>query len=119
VEAARHAIDFFRYLRHSKGEWAGAVIELEPWQMFRIGSVFGWMRENPDTGEVVRRFRIAYNEVARKNGKSTESAGIGLYMLDADGEPGAEVYSAAPLALDTPILTTRGWTTMGELQVGD
>jgi len=95
AQAACHAIEFFRFLRHSKGEWAGAVIELEPWQMFRIGSVFGWMRENPDTGEVVRRFRIAYNEVARKNGKSTESAGIGLYMLDADGEPGAEVYSAA------------------------
>lgn len=95
VEAARHAIDFFGYLRHSKGEWAGSIVELEPWQKFRIGSVFGWMREDPDTGDVARRFRIAYNEVARKNGKSTEAAGIGLYMLDADGEPGAEVYSAA------------------------
>jgi len=94
VDAAQHAIDFFRFLRHSKGEWAGAVVELQPWQQFRIGSVFGWMRET-DTGEVVRRFRTAYNEVARKNGKSTEAAGIGLYMLDADGEPGAEVYSAA------------------------
>lgn len=95
LDAALHAIDFFSYLRHSKGEWARSVVELEPWQKFRIGSVFGWMREDTDTGEVARRFRIAYNEVARKNGKSTESAGIGLYMLDADGEPGAEVYSAA------------------------
>ena len=95
AQAACHAIKFFRFLRHSKGEWAGAVVELQPWQQFRVGSVFGWMREDPETGEVLRRFRTAYNEVARKNGKSTEAAGIGLYMLDADGEPGAEVYSAA------------------------
>lgn len=94
-DAAQHVLDFFNYLRHSKGEWAGAVVELEPWQQFRIGSVFGWMREDPETGEAGRRFRTAYNEVARKNGKSTESAGLGLYLLDADGEPGAEVYSAA------------------------
>ncbi len=89
-DAAQHAIDFFKFLRHSQGEWAGAVLYLEPWQQFRIGSVFGWKR-----ADGTRRFRTAYNEVARKNGKSTESAGIGLYMLDADGEPGAEVYSAA------------------------
>ena len=95
AQAACHAIEFFRFLRHSKGEWAGTVVELQPWQQFRIGAVFGWMREDPETGEASRRFRTAYNEVARKNGKSTEAAGIGLYMLDADGEPGAEVYSAA------------------------
>jgi len=89
-EAAQHIIDFFGFLRHSKGEWAGRVLKLEPWQQFRLGCVFGWLREDG-----TRRFRTAYNEVARKNGKSTESAGVGLYMLDADGEPGAEVYSAA------------------------
>ncbi len=93
--AAQHAIDFFRYLRHSKGEWAGRVVELEPWQKFRIGNVFGWLRRDEDTGEWVRRYRTAYNEVARKNGKSTESAGVGLYLFDSDDEPGAEVYSAA------------------------
>lgn len=43
----------------------------------------------------VRRFRTAYDEVARKNAKSTLSSGIGLYMAGADGEGGAEVYSAA------------------------
>lgn len=89
-DAARHVIDFFGFLRHSKGEWAGQVLRLEPWQQFRLGCVFGWEREDG-----TRRFRTAYNEVARKNGKSTESAGLALYMLDADGEPGAEVYSAA------------------------
>lgn len=95
AEAAGHALEFFKFLRHSKGHWAGSVVNLEPWQQFRIGSVFGWMREDPETGAARRRFRTAYNEVARKNGKSTESAGVGLYLMDADGEPGAEVYSAA------------------------
>lgn len=94
-EAADHAIRFFGFLRHSKGKWAGAVMELEPWQQFRVGSIFGWYKQDPETGNWVRRFTTAYNEVARKNGKSTESAGVGLYLLTADGEPGAEVYSAA------------------------
>ncbi len=89
-EAAQHAIDFFQFLKHYKGEWASQTVRLESWQQFRIGSVFGWKREDG-----VRRFRTAYNEVARKNGKTTEAAGIGLYMLDADGEPGAEIYAAA------------------------
>lgn len=93
-EAAQHALDFFRFLRQSKGEWAGAPLQLQPWQQFAIGSVFGWMREATDGGRY-RRYRTAYNEVSRKNGKSTLGAGIGLYLLDADGEPGAEVYSAA------------------------
>ncbi len=95
VDAAQHAIDFFQFLRHSKGEWAGAVLELEPWQKFQVGSVFGWKKYDKDRNEWLRRFRYAYNEVARKNGKSTESAGIGLYLMVADGEPGAEVYAAA------------------------
>lgn len=89
-DAAQHVIDFFSFLKHYKGEWAGQTVRLEPWQQFRLGSVFGWKREDG-----TRRFRTAYNEVARKNGKTTEAAGVGLYMLDADGEPGAEIYAAA------------------------
>jgi phage terminase large subunit-like protein len=89
-DAAQHAIDFFGWLKHSKGEWAGRTIELEPWQQFIIWCVFGWMREDG-----TRRFRTAYQEVARKNGKSTMLAGVGLYMLLADHEAGAEVYTAA------------------------
>jgi len=88
--AARIAIAFFRLLKHSKGEWAGQVMELEPWQQFIIGELFGWKRTDG-----LRRFRTAYLEVARKNGKTTMAAGIGLYLLVADNEPGAEVYSAA------------------------
>lgn len=94
--AAEHAIAFFGFLRHYKGkQWNGQPFILEAWQQFRVGSVFGWKRRDEDTGEWIRRFRVAYNEVGRKNGKTTEAAGIALYMMDADGEPGAEVYSAA------------------------
>lgn len=87
--AAARAIKFFSFLKHSKGEWAGQVIKLEPWQQFIKWSIFGWKKGD------TRRFRTAYIEVARKNGKSTDASGTGLYLFDADGEPGAEVYTAA------------------------
>ena len=89
-EAADRAIEFFGFLVHSKGEWAGTPFKLEPWQRFLIGSLFGWKRKDG-----LRRFRTAYNAIPRKNGKSTLSAGVALYMLTADGERGAEIYSAA------------------------
>ncbi|MHC4592989.1 MAG: terminase large subunit [Planctomycetota bacterium] len=89
-EAADFAIEFFSHLKHSKGEWAGQQFVLEPWQMFIVGCLFGWKRADGD-----RRFRVSYTEVARKNGKSTLSAGIGLLTAFFDDEPGAEVYAAA------------------------
>lgn len=88
--AAQLPIDFFSLLKHSKGEWAGQLIRLEPWQQFILWCLFGWKREDG-----TRRFRTSYQEIPRKNGKSTLAAGVGLYLLVADGEPGAEVYSAA------------------------
>lgn len=90
-DAAHHAIDFFRFLRHSKGEWGGCTFELELWQRFIVGSIFGWKRKE----DGMRRFRTVYIEVPRKNGKSTMLAGIGLYLFVCDGEPGAEIYTAA------------------------
>lgn len=91
AKAAGYVIEFFRYLRHSKGEWAGQPITLEPWQQFCVGSVFGWKRKK----DGLRRFRVVYQELPRKQGKSTILSGIGLFALVADKEPGAEVYSAA------------------------
>ncbi len=88
--AAEHAIKFFGFLKHSKGEWAGKPFELSGWQQFVLWCVFGWKQANG-----LRRFRIGYIEVPRKNGKTTLLAGIALYLMTADGEPGAEVYSAA------------------------
>lgn len=90
--AANRPIQFIHdFCRHSKGEWAGQPVILEPWQQFSFWLAFGWKRR--DSGH--RRFRIVYKKVARKNGKSTETSGLGLYLLVGDGEPGAEVYSAA------------------------
>jgi phage terminase large subunit-like protein len=88
--SAKTAIAFFALLKHSKGEWAGKPVVLEPWQQFIVWVLFGWKREDG-----LRRFRTAYIEVSRKNGKTTTAAGMGLFLLVADGEPGAEVYSAA------------------------
>jgi phage terminase large subunit-like protein len=87
---AKLVIAFFSLLKHSKGEWAGMPVVLEPWQQFVLWCVFGWMRDDG-----TRRFRTVYLEVGRKNGKTTLAAGIGLYLLVADNEPGAEIYTAA------------------------
>lgn len=92
-EVAVHRIAFFRFLRHSKGEWGyagGQIFELSHWQKFVIGSVYGWLRKDG-----TRRFRTAYQELARKNGKTTLMAGVGVSSLVADREPGAEIYTAA------------------------
>lgn len=88
--AAMRTIRFIEKLKHTKGEWAGQRFRLEPWQQFVLWNIFGW--KNADG---TRRFRYAYIEIARKNGKTALSAGIGLYMLFADGESRPEVYSAA------------------------
>lgn len=90
---AARACGFIEHLPHIKGQWARQrlKIELQDWQVFIVCNLFGWV--DRETG--LRRFITCYLEVARKNAKSTLAAGIGLYMLAADGEPGAEVYSAA------------------------
>ena len=91
---------FFRFagkLRHYKGEWGpqrgqlGQLIVLQPWQQFRLGSIFGWVHVET----ALRRFRVAYNEIPRKNGKSLEAAIVALYVTFFDGEPGAEGYCLA------------------------
>lgn len=85
-----------KYCHHYKGEWAGQLMVLSEWQKQIIRCVFGWLKPDPDNaGKWVRRFRTAYIEVARKNGKSTLTGGLGLYLTTADNEPGAEVYSTA------------------------
>lgn len=84
---------FVELLRHTKGKWARdrERIVLEAWQVFILASCFGWV----DSTLRLRRFRDVYIEVPRKNAKSTLTSGVALYMLTADGEPGAEVYAAA------------------------
>ena len=90
-DAAQKACAFIELLPHTKGRWAAKKenLKLSPWQSFIVCNIFGWMRNG------VRRFRVAYNEIARKNGKSALGAGIALYCFVADNEYGAEVYSGA------------------------
>lgn len=88
--AGERAVNFFSLLKHYKGKYQGQPFQLLPWQAFFISSMFGWKR-----ADKTRRFRYAYLKVARKNGKTTLAAGTCLYGLIADGESGAEVYTAA------------------------
>lgn len=92
IKAAERVREFFgKFLRHSKGQWAGKAFELLPWQWEHvIAPLFGWKRKDG-----TRRYRKAHIEVPKKVGKSTTASGISLYMLVADREPGCEVYNAA------------------------
>lgn len=76
--------------KHIKGELAGQLIKLEDFQCFILTTAFGWVDRAG-----ARRFQKVYIEIPRKNAKSTLMSGVGLYMLGADGEGGAEVYAAA------------------------
>lgn len=90
--AATKAVEFFEeLLRHQKGEFSGRALKLDEWQAERIvRPMFGWKRKDGS-----RKYRTVYVEIPRKNGKTTIAAGVGLYLLFADGEQGAEIYSAA------------------------
>jgi len=90
-KAVAKAIQFIKLLKHTKGEFANKSFDLQPFQAFIVGSLFGWKKKS--NGK--RRFTKAYIEVARKNGKTELAAAIGAYMLIADKEHGSEVYSAA------------------------
>jgi phage terminase large subunit-like protein len=126
---ADRACYFIELLPHIKGDWAarGERIQLQPWQIFIVASIFGWI--NRETKR--RRFRYADLYVPRKNSKSTMAAGIGLYMFAADGEFGSEIYSGATsedqayevfepaklMARRTPDLLTRFGITVRESNI--
>ena len=90
---AEKKLKLVELLPHTKGEWAfkRQLVSLEPWQLFGLACTFGWVKKVSG----LRRFRISYWEVPRKNGKSVIAAGVGLGMFVADDEFGAEVYSGA------------------------
>ncbi|MGZ7642471.1 terminase large subunit [Vibrio parahaemolyticus] len=90
-ELAQRVIDFYKFIKHTKGALARQVMTLMPWQQFCVGSIVGWVYK----GTKRRRFKQASIWVARKNGKSTLASGLALYFLVADGETGAEIYSVA------------------------
>ena len=90
-ESAERAFGFFEeVLKLSEGQFEGLPFALHLSQAFIVGSIFGWKR-----ADGTRRFRRAYIEQGKGNGKSPMAGGIGLYGMTADGEAGAQIYSAA------------------------
>jgi phage terminase large subunit-like protein len=104
------ACAFIETLPHTKGKWAkvdprtgkAPTIKLEPWQCFIVCSLFGWVKK----ANGKRRFRKGRIYVPRKNAKTTLLAAIGIYMLTADREPGAEVYCGATAEIQARTLFT-------------
>jgi len=90
-DLADKAIKFIKLCRHTDGDWSGKYFDLQPFQAFPVAMMFGWVKKENKK----RRFKKAYLEIARKNGKSELLAAICLYMLFADGEKGAQVYTFA------------------------
>lgn len=91
---ANHAIEFCEaYCKHSKGKLGGKPLDLELWQKALVAATFGVIHKIDET----RRFQEVMLIVGRKNGKSVLASAIGLYMMIADGEPGAEIYAAATM----------------------
>ncbi|WP_249402050.1 terminase TerL endonuclease subunit [Streptomyces sp. YIM 121038] len=86
----------FHLLRHTQGKWAGRPLDPDPWQVaYILAPVFGWVRWDDEAEGYVRVVRKLYVDVPRRNGKTTLSGGIAVYLMAADGEPGAQVYAAA------------------------
>lgn len=109
-EAAGRVCAFIERLTHVKGERAGRLFKLAPWQVFVLCCLFGWKQRKNGR----RRFARCYLEVPRGNGKSALCSAVALYMLCADGEAGADVYSFATTreqareVFDTSLAMVRG-----------
>lgn len=112
---ASRQCSFKEMLPHVRGKWMRPApgksnrIRLEPWQIFKNASLFGWVHKKTR----LRRFRKAYISVARKNAKTTDAAGDALYLLTADDEPSPEVYCAAN-SLDQAMEVFKPARTMAE-----
>lgn len=91
-DKANHAIEFIeRFCKHSKGSMGGKPFILELWQKALVAATFGIVHKVDGT----RKYQEVLLIVARKNGKSTLAAAIGLYLMVADGELGPEIYAVA------------------------
>src|SRR4030095_10279602 len=90
-----HAVEactFLEHLPHVEGQWATPTIHLEPCQVWLVATLFGWrQRDHPSR----RRFTVLYFEVGRKAAKSTLMAGLALFHILKEHEPGAMVVCGA------------------------
>lgn len=92
-DEARRIVDWFALLRHSKGVLAGQPIRLIAAQKFTLCQLYGWRKKS----DGLRRFNKCFKELARKNAKSQEEAGIVLYEASYTSTKNGEVsecYSA-------------------------
>lgn len=94
---ADRIVRWFRQCVQIRGVDAGKIVELEPWQVFDLGCVYGWVHK--DTG--ARRFTHTYNKRERGNYKSTEKSCQGLYHMCADAlyppyHPEEAVFESEP-----------------------
>jgi phage terminase large subunit-like protein len=95
-ERVDRVLKSFHLLRHTQGKWAGKPLDPDPWQVaYILAPVFGWVRWDDEAEGYVRIVRKLYVDVPRRNGKTTLSGGIAVYLMAADSEPGAQVYAAA------------------------
>lgn len=89
--AAQHTIEFIEnFLVLAEGDHADRPFILRPWQKFIVGCLFGWKLADGS-----RRFRRAYIEIGKGNGKTPLAAACAIFCLVADGEQAAECYTAA------------------------
>lgn len=86
---ARKIVNWFKYMKHSKGILAGEPILLNTFQKFIVCNIYAW--KHFDTG--YRRFKYAYIQLARKNSKSQLEAGMASYEAAARGVSAAEIYT--------------------------
>ena len=87
-QEAQKIIKWFSFLRHSKGILAGKPIKLTDWQQFHLCQLYGWRRKE----DGYKRFKKSFVEVARKNAKSQEEAGVALYEISVQATKNKEVY---------------------------
>lgn len=87
-QEAQKIIKWFSFLRHSKGVLAGKPIKLTEWQQFHLCQLYGWRRKE----DGYKRFKKSFVEVARKNAKSQEEAGVALYEISVQATKNKEVY---------------------------
>ncbi len=119
---AKKIVDWFRYLRHSKGVLAGQPIELNPWEKFLLCQLYGWRRKDNNR----RRFKKSFFEVARKNAKSQMESGVGLYEISVTATKNnevAECYTAgtkreqSKIVFDEAKLMLRGSPLITKFQI--
>lgn len=92
ADEAERFIDFIeKFIRHTRGEWAGRPFELSPWQAYFVANLFGWKERGTD----LRRYRTANLFVARKSGKTQLAAAISVALMVLDGDAAGEFVFAA------------------------